>query len=323
MPLSLEEYANHLDKRSDLPWPAPPTATAVKAKPHLSRLEGVRAVLWNVYGTLLGIPLGELVFEHPTAFIMTNALEKTISEFKMWGSMSRKPGQPSEYMQQIYTQILTEQRSNLSTPANPADRERHPEVLSERVWEAILKRLMQKDYKFDAAFYGSLNELSRKIAYFFHASLQGTGCYAGAARALEHIKESGLTQGLLGDGQCFTTVQLQRGLDKQDEDIRLENVLDEGISVLSCDIRGRKPSERLFRKALENLADQGIDPGEVLHVGSKMTNDLIPAKRLGMRTALFAGDKTSLQATAEQLKDSSSRPDVLLTELEQITEVVG
>ena len=39
-------------------------------------------------------------------------------------------------------------------------------------------------------------------------------------------------------------------------------------------------------------------------------------------TALFAGDKASLQATAEQLKDAHSRPDVLLTELNQIMEVV-
>jgi hypothetical protein len=30
-----------------------------------------------------------------------------------------------------------------------------------------------------------LNELSRKIAYFFHASLQGTACYPGCAEALK------------------------------------------------------------------------------------------------------------------------------------------
>jgi hypothetical protein len=51
--------------------------------------------------------------------------------------------------------------------------------------------------------------------------------------------------------------------------------------------------------------------------------DLIPAKRLGMKTALFAGDRASLQATPEQLKDPASRPDVMLTELQQIAEVVG
>src|SRR5262249_9580733 len=162
------QYAGYLDTRDDLPWPAPPKATPVKARPHLVRLPRVRAVLWNVYGTLLAIPQGELLFEHPQSFIMNNALDKTIQEFKMWGGMSRKPGQPSEYMLQIYTQILTEQR------AFPGGSERHPEVQSERIWEAVLKRLMQKDYKFDAGFFGSLNEFSRKIAYFFHASLQGT-----------------------------------------------------------------------------------------------------------------------------------------------------
>src|SRR5215471_18458604 len=111
MPLSLEEYASYLDKRSDLPWPAPPKATPVKARPYLVHLPQVRAVLWNVYGTLLAIPLGELVFEHPQAFIMNNALDKTIQEFKMWASMSRKPGQPSDQMLGTYSRFLNEQRS--------------------------------------------------------------------------------------------------------------------------------------------------------------------------------------------------------------------
>jgi hypothetical protein len=42
-----------------------------------------------------------------------------------------------------------------------------------------------------------------------------------------------------------------------------------------------------------------------------------------MKTGLFAGDKGSLQATPEQLKEPASRPDVLLTKLTQITDVVG
>jgi FMN phosphatase YigB (HAD superfamily) len=316
MALSLEQYAAYLDTR-DLPWPAPPEVDRPKAKPHLVRLPQVRAVLWNVYGTLLGISGGELLFEHPTPFIMNNALDKTIQEFKMWLSMSRKPGQPSEYMGQIYRQILTEQRSV------PGGGERHPEVAVEHVWEVILKRLLQKDYKFDAGFFGSLNEYSRKVAYFFHASLQGTVCHPGAAEALRHVAAAGLTQGLLGDGQCFTTVQLQRGLAAQDADVKMDDVLDPDLRVLSYEVRGRKPSERLFRQALTALNEKGIGPAEVLHVGSRMTADLVPARRLGMRTALFAGDRASLQATPEQLKDPNARPDVLLTEPAQIAEVVG
>jgi hypothetical protein len=321
MPLTLDEYATWLDKR-DLPWPAPPQVERPRARPHLVRLPEVRAVLWNVYGTLLATPGGDLLFEHPQAFVMSLVLEKTIQEFKMWGSMSRKPGQPSEYLQQVYSQLLTEQRSVLG-PTGQGGPERHPEVASERLWEAILKRLLQKDYKFDAGFYGSLNELSRKVAYFFHASLQATACYPGAATALRHVSEKGLRQGLLADGQCFTTVQLQRGLAEQDSEANLSGWLSEGLTVLSGDLRGRKPSERMFRQALAALSDVGVEANEVLHVGSRVQQDLVPARRLGMRTALFAGDKASLQATPEQLKEPSSRPDVLLTDLSQLTEVVG
>ena len=66
-----------------------------------------------------------------------------------------------------------------------------------------------------------------------------------------------------------------------------------------------------------------MQPAQVLHVGSRITQDIAPARRLGLRTALFAGDRASLQATAEQLKDPTNRPDVMLTELTQIADVIS
>jgi len=314
--MTLEEYATWLDAR-DLLWPAPPQVERPKARPHLLRLPDIRAVLWNVYGTLLAVPGGELWFEHPRPVIMSMVLDKTIQEFKMWASMSRKPGQPSEYMGQIYQKVLTEQG------AFPSGGEKCPEVGSDRVWEAIIKKLLQKDYKFDTGFYGSLNEFSRKVAWFFHASLQGSACYPGAAEALRHVRARGLVQGLLADGQCFTTMHLQRGLKAQPAAPRLGDVFHADRITLSHEVRGRKPSERLFRAAVEPLLAQGLEPGQVLHVGSRLTQDILPARRLGLRTALFAGDKASLQANPEQLKEAAYRPDVLLTELNQLTEVVG
>jgi FMN phosphatase YigB (HAD superfamily) len=61
----------------------------------------------------------------------------------------------------------------------------------------------------------------------------------------------------------------------------------------------------------------------VLHVGSSLPRDLAPAKKLGMRTVLFAGDRASLVASAEQLKDSQYRPDALIVELPQIAQIIG
>lgn len=320
MPLTLEQYATYLDGRG-LPWPAPPAVEKPAARPHLVRLDGIRAVLWNVYGTLLAIAGGELWFEHPQQFVMDVALDKTIQEFKMWAAMTRRPGQPADYLRRVYTDLLTEQKTV------PGGTEKYPEVAAERLWEAFVKKLLQKDYRFDTSFFGSLNEYSKKIAYFFHASLQATACYRGTAAALRQVKRRGLAQGLLADGQSFTLVQLQRGLAGQDESARADELLDAGLCVLSHDVRGRKPSERLFRHAVQALTARGIAADEVLHVGSRMTQDVLPAKRLGMRTALFVGDKASLQPTAEELKkllkDPATRPDGLLTELEQIGEILG
>jgi len=316
MPLSLDQYASYLDTR-DLPWPVAPDADPPRAKPHAKPVSGVRAVLWTVYGTLLRISEGDLKFEVANDYIMEVALEKTIHEFKMWNSMSRKPGQPSAYMREIYQKGLAELR------LAPSGGEKYPEILTERIWENIIKKLFQKDYKFDATMYGGLNEFSRKVAYFFHASLQGTACYEGAAAAMSQIAAAGLAQGLLADGQCFTTVQLSRGLKQQDANAELDKLIPAGSRWLSFDKKARKPSDSLMRTALRKLEDDGITADEILHVGSSLTRDIAPARKLGMKTALFAGDRQSLAATAEQLKDPLLRPDVMLTELDQIAHVIG
>ncbi|HLN33242.1 MAG TPA: HAD family hydrolase [Gemmataceae bacterium] len=316
MGLTLQQYADYLDTR-DLTWPAPPEIERPKAKPHLVHLPEVRAVTWSIYGTLLAISGGELYFEHPNRFVMDVALDKTIQEFKMWAAMSRKPGHPAEYLRKVYKELLVDQR------IAPSPGEKYPEIQADRLWEVWVKRLLQKEYKIDAGFYGALNEFSRKVAYFFHASLQGTTCYPEAAEALLHVNKAGLTQGLLADSQCFTLVQLERGLARQEPQTRLDDLLGPELRVCSHEVRARKPSERLYRHMLCQLAKLNIAPGQVLHIGSRVALDVMPARRLGMKTGLFAGDLASLDATSEQMKDPASRPDVLLTKLSQIAEVLG
>jgi FMN phosphatase YigB (HAD superfamily) len=315
MPLTLDQYATYLDTRG-LPWPAPPEPHPPKVRPHVEPIEGVRAVLWTVYGTLLALTDGELKFEVDNDFLMNVALDKTIHEFKMWGSMSRKPGQPAEYMREIYKKALDEQRL-APAPDKP------PELLSEKVWEGIIKKLFQKEYQFDSSFYGALSEYATKVAYFFHASLQGIGAYPNAAAAMTSLAERGITQGLLADGQTFTPAQLSRGLTKQDAAIRLDEVVPSANRVLSFQHRARKPSDLVFHAAVEAMGAHGIEPHEILHVGSSLPRDIGPAKKWGMRTALYAGDKASLVATAEQLKEPQFRPDALLTDLAQVVELIG
>jgi FMN phosphatase YigB (HAD superfamily) len=307
MPLTLEQYVERLDSRADLPWPAAPKIDPPKAKPKLTAMP-VKAVFWTVYGTLVAVPQGELLFEHPQEFVTGVALDKVIKEFKMWQSMSRKPGAPSEYMRELFNKALTVLR------LAGGGGERFPEVQTERVWDDIVKKLFQKDYSFDEGIYGPMAEYVKKIAYFYHASIQGAGPYPGAADALVGLAERGVVQGLLTDGQCFTAGQLQRCLRLQRPDFDLDAVIPPALRFVSAERRARKPSDTLFKAALGAVA---------AHVGSNLMRDIAPAKKHGFRTALYAGDKNSLSATPDQLKDPATRPDALITELPQVLDLLA
>ena len=319
MPLTLEQYATEHLPKLGLPWPLPPEPQPVKAKPHLPRL-AVKLVYWNVYGTLLNVPGGELWFDDPRDGIlnaMHPALGKTLQAFKMWQSMSRKPGDPAEQLKEMYLRTLTQVKMAGSGG------EKLPEVASERIWEEIVNKLFKKDYQIDVATYGPQPEFVRKLAYFFHASLQGCGAYPGAADAVKAVEAAGLAQGLFGDGQTFTTAQVAKAFKADDPGFEVGRYFPASLVVLSAEKKARKPSDTLFKAAVDAAAARGVRPADILHVGSSVARDLVPAKKYGMKTALFAGDKHSLVATADQMKDAATKPDALLTELSQIADVVG
>lgn len=316
MPLTLEQYIESLDSRGDLPWPVGPRPDPVKARPSLHPLP-VRAVFWTVYGTLVAIPGGELRYEHEHAFVTDAAFDKVIKEFKMWQSMSRKPGAPAAYMKELFRKALTTIRMA------GGGGEKFPEVQAERVWDDIVRKLQQKEYTFDAGTYGSVGDYVKKIAYFYHASIQGAGAYPGAADALRLAADRGAVQGLLADGQAFTGGQLRRCLKQQDPGFELDAVMPAAFRIVSAERKAKKPSDTLFKAAAQAALTKGIPPAEILHVGSSLARDIAPAKKHGFRTALFAGDKNSLVGTPAELKDPALRPDVLLTELPQIAEVLA
>jgi len=316
MSLSLAQYAEHLDSRRDLSWPAPPEVHRTKSKPHLKSLPMVKAVTWNVYGTLLAVTGGHFIREHSQKFIMDLALDKTIQEFKMWKSMSRKPGHPAEYMRVMISNCLDQ----LSLQVEKG--ETFPEIPHERIWEGILKKLMQNEYLIESGKYGTLEECAVKIAYFFHRSLQGVGAQVGAADTVNWLHENRYWQGLLADGQAFTSLHLERCFAEQNPQVHVDQCIPPMNRVLSHAIRGRKPSERLFREMINKLREFNIDPEETLHVSNDLDNDLAPARKLGFLTCLYTGDSKSLIASAKLVEDKATRPIAMITELSQVIEML-
>ncbi len=316
MPKTLLEYADLLDERKLL-WPAPPKVEVVNATPSMKPLEGIRAVTWSIYGTLLRITDGELLFQHPQAIRMEVAIEKTIHEFNMWNSMTRRPGKPADLLLPKYGNILEDARLRSSNRKGDV-----PEIDSGTIWRTLLGLLDKKEYRYDESLYGGLNELAQKVAYFFHSSLQGTEAAPGALTTMTMLSEAGYRQAALADGQCFTLVQLTRALRAQESLPYLEALMPENLNTLSYEWGVRKPSVSLYAQAILRFKEIGLEPNQILHVGTRIRDDLAVAKSYGFRTVLYAGDKTSLQATGADLKNPETKPDRLVTELAQLRNIL-
>jgi putative hydrolase of the HAD superfamily len=62
----------------------------------------------------------------------------------------------------------------------------------------------------------------------------------------------------------------------------------------------------------------------VLYVGNDLLNDVLPASKIGFRTALFAGDRRSLRWRENDSRTSGVTPDVVITRLADLNgSVIG
>jgi len=87
------------------------------------------------------------------------------------------------------------------------------------------------------------------------------------------------------------------------------------IVVISSEVGWRKPHPAIFQAALKSLE---VSPYETVFVGDSIKRDIIPAKKLGMRTILIdLCGKTSLDKLSEEEK-----PDYLLFKLEDVLNVL-
>ncbi len=311
------EYLDTLAER-ELVWPQPPQPKPLPAKPTLKPLPDIRAVTWSVYGTLLTITDGKLLHLHPDEVRNQIALQKTIEEFRMWFSMSRKPGQPWEYMLRQYERMV-----GAFQMAGTKRKGDFPHVNSSHIWERLIGRLQQNEYTWDRDTYGDEPDYADKVAYFFHANLQGVRASPNAADTLIQLMQRGIANGLLADTQPFTMAQLLNALQVRDRLQTGEQLFAPSLLAETHRLGVRKPSPSLYEGAVRRAHQSGFEPHQVLHVSHRLTDDLGIAREFGFRTALYVGDRHCCRVTAEQLNDPDHKPDRLITDLAQVLDLIN
>jgi putative hydrolase of the HAD superfamily len=162
------------------------------------------------------------------------------------------------------------------------------------------------------------DELCELVALEYECRINPTWPMPGLAETLRCLRERKLTLGIVSNAQFFTPLLFPALLEEPLETLGF----DPELCVWSYIHLEAKPSEKLFKHAAANLGRRKIRAKQVLYVGNDRINDIWPAGRIGFKTALFAGDRRSFRPREEDPRSAGVTEDVLLTSLRQLTEVL-
>jgi len=269
-------------------------------EPVLAELRGIRAVLFDLYGTLF-ISGGGDVGTAPLP-----ASEMALAE-ALEAVACRLNGPPAEAVQCLFETI---DQSRANSRQQGVD---HPEVDIVDIWRQVLKKLAGRGLVEEKSW--SQDRL-RRLALEYEGRANPVWPMPELTKCLVGLTERKLALGIVSNAQFYTPELFPALLGARAE----QWGFDPDLQYYSYRYGRAKPGLDLHKMAAEALASRHIDPGQTLHVGNDMLNDVLPASRVGFRTALFAGDGRSLRRREGDPRLDGVSPDVVLTRLGQLSD---
>ncbi len=86
------------------------------------------------------------------------------------------------------------------------------------------------------------------------------------------------------------------------------------VVMASAEAGCAKPDPKIFSMA---LAKAGCDPADAIMIGDRLDNDIIPAKKLGMKTVWVRQG----YAIYQKIDDESKRPDFIVDSIDELREL--
>lgn len=266
------------------------------------RIAGVRAVVFDIYGTLVISGSGDVGSANENS--RSEAIAPALRAVGV--SVSELPEQDPRAMSRRLHAIILEHQER-SRQRGVA----YPEVDILAVWQQWLRDAGQADV---AARVG----LVRRLATEFEARANPSWPMPAATETLRHISAAGLPMGIVSNAQFFTLEMLQSAWGGGP----LEVGFDMDLSVFSFRYGHAKPGPKLFDVLVAALTRRGIAPAEAVYVGNDMLNDIAAASHAGLRTVLFAGDRRSLRLREGDSRVSHCTADAVLNDLADLPRLI-
>ncbi len=266
-------------------------------EPVLARLPDIRAVLFDIYGTLFVSGAGSIgaTSRTFTGTAFSAALDSV-------GLAYHGPGDAGV---ERFTGIVRD----LHAAARQSGCE-YPEVDVLDVWHRTLAALMEDGLLAQTDV--SREQLTR-LAVEFEGRTNPVWPMPHVLDCCRALHAQGILLGVISNAQFYTPALFPAFFDKTLEELGF----DPELQFYSYRFSAAKPGLSMHLAARETLARRGIAPGATVYVGNDLHKDVITAARVGFRTALFAGDQRSLRLTPCP-DHADIVPDLVLTDLAQL-----
>jgi len=180
-----------------------------------------------------------------------------------------------------------------------------PEIQIDAVWMAVLGI---KDRK-----------TARCFACEYEMTVNPVWPMPGLDTLLAGIRDRRIVMGIVSNAQFFTPLHFELFLGKGLPGLGFS----EDVVIFSFREGRAKPSLQLFETAAKALDAFGVARNSTLYVGNDMLNDILPAGRAGFQTVLFAGDRRSLRLRENDMSLRGVTPDLVVTNLGELSEHIG
>jgi len=300
----MEMHTTSLIKRiRTLCAPMTPQSTGIAEK--IEHLKEIRAVLFDVYGTLFISGSGDVGVAKETA--NANALEQALANARF----SCERGRTGNRGVELFLQHISETHAR-----RRAEGIEYPEVEIRTIWKDVLSALAREGLVRGETAPEALERLT--VEYEFRVN--PVWPMPGLVETLQGLREKALLLGIVSNSQFFTPLLFHAFLGGAPEDVAFGC----SLCVWSYEELEAKPSVGPFRRALGALErEHGVAAAETLYVGNDKLNDLWPADQVGCRTALFAGDRRSLRLRNDEPRCAAIRPDLIITDLPHLLDCLG
>jgi putative hydrolase of the HAD superfamily len=264
--------------------PLTPIPTGVA--PRLEGMQNLRAMLFDVYGTLLISGSGDIGVSREQS-----AKEDDLQDLLQRYDIDRTPDDLAAALHRTIEQDHEEARQRGYD---------FPEVDIVRVWQTLF----------------GIGDLSRLKSFILEYELMVNPVYPmpGLNTLLSTCRARRMPMGIISNAQFYTPNILEWFLKSSLE----KSGFNPRLIFLSYRFGYAKPSMVMFKRAAEELSGIGIPVAATLYVGNDMLNDIRPASAVGFKTALFAGDGRSLRLRESDDRCRGRSPDLIVTDLRQL-----